>query len=233
MLGSGPRESLYFDPGNIVSQPPSEHLAPDAKRHAPATERNREAILQVLYKAVPQDGMILEVASGTGEHAVYMAPKLAPRLWQPSDLDEDNLRSIRAWAMEQPSASLRDPVRLDVSAPDWAQPFAGTRPQICALLAINLVHISPWACAEGLMRGAAQLLPPGGRVILYGPYKIKGTHTAPSNEDFDQWLKAQDEAWGVRDLEAIADLARSHHLILIDQIAMPANNYSLIFERSN
>ncbi|GER06401.1 SAM-dependent methyltransferase [Iodidimonas muriae] len=201
------------------------------KRHAPATERNRDAILDVLKNHLPAHGQVLELASGTGQHAVYFAPCLAPRIWQPSDLMADNIASISAWKKEMPCETLRDPIRLDASDPAWPDGLLKSSPTITAITAINLIHISPWTVTEGLMAGAGRLLPEGGVLYLYGPYKINGAHTAPSNEAFERWLTDQDQAWGVRDMGTVAECAAKHGLHLHEKIPMPANNFSLIFKK--
>ncbi len=223
----------------------------DVRRHAPATHRNRGPILKVLRRVLPADGVVLEVASGTGEHAVFFAPHLAPRIWWPSDPDPGNRASIRGWAAAVPGARphLRlPPLDLDVTAPCWpgveaaVETGAGRTPPaetpsvgeegkapVSAIVAINLIHIAPWEACEGLMAGAGRILAPGGVLYLYGPYRIDGRHTAPSNEEFDRWLKARDPRHGVRDLSAVEAAARRHGLRLTERIAMPANNLSLVF----
>lgn len=208
----------------------------DVRRHAPATQRNRAPILEILRRVLPPAGSVLEVASGSGEHAVFFAPRLTPRYWLPSDPDTDNRKSIHAWAEVTPAArgQLRlPPLDLDVRAPVWPVESEAIDPAIAAIVAINLVHISPWEVCEGLMAGAGRILAPGGVLYLYGPYRIDGRHTAPSNEQFDRWLKAQDPRYGVRDLEAVEETAARHGLRLTERIAMPANNFSLVFIAGN
>lgn len=196
------------------------------KRHAPATARNREAILAVLKDRLPASGTVLEVAAGTGEHAAHFAPALAPRLWQPSDVDRENLDSIAAWRAEADAPNLCPPVRLDVLDTSW--PIDGT--DLAAIVAINLVHIADYAVTEALFEGAGRRLGPGGVLYLYGPFKRNGRHTAPSNAAFDRRLRAEDPSWGVRDMSDLAALGRGHGLIMAEPVAMPANNFSLIFE---
>ncbi|NEQ99839.1 MAG: DUF938 domain-containing protein [Cyanothece sp. SIO2G6] len=221
----------------------------DRRQYAPATERNRDYILAVLQEHLPPTGTILEIASGTGEHAIFFAPQLHPRRWLPTDIDPVALDSIAAWQefvrsapdSDRLAACLYPPIALDVSAPAWsvettplpdplqAAGFAvGT---IGAIAAINMIHISPWSACEGLMAGAERLLPPGGVLYLYGPYKREGQHTAPSNAEFDQFLRSRDPAWGVRDLEAVIDLAAQHGLSQQAIVAMPANNLSVVFTK--
>jgi SAM-dependent methyltransferase len=195
------------------------------KRRAPATERNREPIAAVLREVLPASGLVLEVASGTGEHAAFFARLFPNLLWQPSDPDPDALASIRAWREEGRLESLLGPLRLDASARDWPVEAAD------AILCVNMVHISPWAATEGLMRGASSLLPPGAPLILYGPYRRAGIATAPSNEAFDASLKARNPDWGLRDLEAVAAEAKASGLRLERVFEMPANNLTAVFRR--
>lgn len=212
---------------------------PDARRYAPATERNREPILAVLQRVLPPTGTVLEISSGTGEHAVFFAPRLAPRQWLPSDLDPGARASIAAWREASPAANLHAPLALDAAAPLWpveSENFRDLRSEpdlqqhpITALVNINMIHISPWAACLGLLAGAGRILPPGGILYLYGPYKQNGQHTAPSNAAFDASLQAQNPEWGVRDLEAVVAAAKAHHLAIVETIAMPANNLSVVF----
>jgi SAM-dependent methyltransferase len=194
----------------------------DLRRHAPATLRNREAILAVLRDALPARGLVLEVASGSGEHIVHFAAALPALDWQPSDPDEEARASIDAWVAESGVASIRPAVALDAAARDWSIDQAD------AILCINMVHISPWAATLGLMSGAGRLLPPGGLLYLYGPYRVGGA-MAPSNADFDADLRRRDPAWGVRDLETVAAAAAAEGLELERTVEMPANNLSVLF----
>ena len=195
-----------------------------AARHAPATARNRDPILAVLRDILPASGLILEIASGTGEHVRYFAEQLPGLDWQPTDPDPDALTSIAAWS--HGLANIRPPLRLNASAPDW--PVA----EADAILCINMVHISSWSATEGLFAGAARVLPPGAPLYLYGPYRRADVPTAPSNEAFDQSLKARDRAWGLRQMEDIAALANRTGFGFERLIEMPANNLSLVFRRS-
>lgn len=199
--------------------------------HAPATARNRDYILEALKKALPESGTILEAASGTGEHAVYMAPQLPGRLWLPTDVDAGRLESIAAWAKAEPSPNLLPPMTLDVCSERW--PVEETTPEmpVTAILAINLIHIAPWKVCLGLMAGAGRILPKGGVLYLYGPYKIDGQHTAPSNEAFDTKLRREDPAWGVRNLNDVEAAAGNAGLVLDEVMDMPANNLSVIFTK--
>ena len=196
------------------------------KRHAAATERNREPIAAVLRQELPAAGTVLEVASGTGEHAAYLAGLFPALRWQPSDPDAEALASIRAWSEEAGAANLLEPVRLDASAGSWPVTAAD------AILCVNMVHISPWAATEGLMRGAGRLLAPGAPLILYGPYRRSGVPTAPSNEAFDKSLRARDSRWGLRELEAVAAEAAANGLALDRVEPMPANNLTLVFRKT-
>lgn len=201
------------------------------QRHAPATERNRAPILEVLQHHLPEDGAILEISSGTGQHASFFAPFFAPRQWLPSDVDEDNLASIAAWRGASSANNLLAPERIDVSASDWWQRPWLVNQMINAIVNINMIHIAPWACCEGLLRGSEKLLTAGGVLYLYGPFKQGGQHTAASNEAFDTHLKNQNPLWGVRNLESVIELAAQHGLEHRATIEMPANNLSVIFIR--
>lgn len=193
------------------------------KRSAPATQRNREPIAAILSDVLPERGTLLEIASGTGEHAVYFAGFFPRLLWQPTDPDADALESIRAWRAEAGPANLLEPLRLDAAAGTW--PVASAE----AILCVNMVHISPWTATEGLMRGAGRLLAPGAPLILYGPYRRAGVPTAASNEAFDESLRARNPEWGLRDLEAVEAEAAGQGLRLERIVEMPANNLILVF----
>lgn len=205
------------------------------KLSAPATERNREPILSVLQRVLPQTGTVLEVASGTGEHGVFFAPRLQPRFWQPSEPEARSRGSIDAWRSELGADNLLPPLNIDVRSPTWAVETESATPQnlpdITAIAAINLLHISPWESTLGLMAGANRILNPGGILYLYGAFKKQGQHTAPSNQAFDQMLQWQNPTWGVRDLEEVVDVARKNHLTLLETLDMPANNLSVVFQR--
>lgn len=203
----------------------------DGRMHAPATERNRDYILKVLQESLPDEGTILEVASGTGEHAVYMAPELSPRAWLPTDVDEGRLESIRAWIGAEPSGNLLAPMTLDASAAHWSVEDTPPPAPVTAILAINLIHIAPWSVCLGLIAGAGRILPAGGVLYLYGPYKRDGAHTAPSNEAFDASLRSKDPDWGVRDLADVEAAARNEGLALDRVVEMPANNLSVVFKK--
>lgn len=204
--------------------------AKDARLHAPATRRNRAAIAEVLAAWLPAEvqaaGRLLELASGTGEHAVYLAARLPGLTWLPSDPDPAHRASIAAYRAAEGSANLQAPLDIDVTAAKW--PLDGP---VDVMVCCNMIHIAPWAAAEGLVAGAARHLKPGGGLYLYGPFKQGGAHTAPSNAQFDAALRAQDPAWGVRDLEEVAALAARQGFAPPEVQAMPANNLSLWFAK--
>lgn len=195
------------------------------KRTAPAAARNREPIAAVLRDWLPPRGLVLEVASGTGEHAVAFAHAF-PRLdWQPSDADAEALESIAAWRDEARLPNLQLPILIDAAQASWPVARAD------AVLSINMVHISPWAASLGLLDGAARLLPSGGPLILYGPWLVEGEPLAPSNREFDASLRQRNSEWGLRDVESFAREAAVRGLLLHEQRAMPANNRMLLFRR--
>lgn len=199
----------------------------DERRHAPATLRNRDAILGALRPHLPERGVVLEVASGTGEHAAHFAAALPHLAFRPSDPDPGARASIDAWAQAARLPNMRAALALDAAAPDWDR-AAG---EADAVLCVNMIHIAPWAATLGLMRGAARLLPAGGVLCLYGPFRRKGRHTAPSNAAFDADLRASDPAWGVRDLEAVAAEAAARGFAAPAVEEMPANNLFVVFRR--
>lgn len=198
----------------------------DQRRYAPATVRNREPILAVLQRCLPSQGLVLEIASGTGEHVTYFAQCFGPGLvFQPTDTDPASRISIDAWTAALGLTNVRPAIELDATSDEWPVTAAD------AVLTINMVHISPWSATEGLVRGAARTLPAGGLLYLYGPYRLGGRHTAPSNEAFDSDLRSRNPEWGVRDVEAVADLARTSGFDTPFIEQMPANNLSLVFRR--
>jgi Protein of unknown function (DUF938) len=200
---------------------------PDARQYAPATERNREAILEVLLQVLPPTGTVLEVSSGTGEHAVFFASHLQPRKWLPSDPNPLAIASINAWKSHTKPENLYPPIAIDACQPNWE---LGNVEPIVAIANINMIHIAPWEACLGLMAGAGRILPPGGILYLYGPFKLGGKPTAPSNAAFDESLREQDPCWGVRDLEEVVAVAKSQQLTLVKTVAMPANNLSVILQ---
>ena len=200
--------------------------AEDARRSAPAALRNREPIAEVLREWLPERGLVLEVASGTGEHAVHFAEAFPGLAWQPSEVHADALRSVRAWREAAGLANLREPLAIDAAVPaSWPIERAD------AVVSINMVHISPWGSALGLIEGAARLLSSGAPLILYGPWLSGEIQTAPSNLAFDADLKRRDAHWGLRRVEDFK-AAASGLFELVEVRAMPANNLMLLFRRS-
>jgi SAM-dependent methyltransferase len=197
----------------------------DARLHAPSAARNRDPILNVLRRFLPARGVVLELASGSGEHTVYFAQAFPALAFQPSDPDPQACASIDAWTASAGLPNVRPALALDATAQPWPIDAAD------AVLCINMIHISPWQAAIGLVSGAAAILPPGGLLYLYGPYRRNGAHTAPSNEAFDRSLRERNPAWGIRDLEAVAELAAAHGFGPPAVEQMPANNLSLIFSK--
>jgi hypothetical protein len=197
----------------------------DQRRVAPATARNRDPILEVLRRELPPRGTVLEIASGSGEHVVHFAAALPALIFRPSDPEPSARASIDAWSAASGVINVLPAIALDAAAPAW--PIASAD----AVLCINMVHIAPWAATLGLVAGAARILPGGGLLYLYGPYKRGGFHTAPSNEAFDENLRGQDPQWGIRDLEAVAAAAAEAGFAAPTVVEMPANNLSLILRR--
>lgn len=215
----------------------------NGRQFASATQRNREPILAVLAEVLPSSGTVLEISSGTGEHAVFFAPRLTSRLWVPSDPNPEARASIADWRAHCPVENLYPPIALDVRDAVWPieqQPLPEalqgldlSQHPIRAIVNINMIHIAPWAACLGLMAGAERLLPPDGILYLYGPFKQANYPTAPSNEAFNASLQMQNPEWGVRNLEDVVAVAQNHHLTLVKTVAMPANNLSVVFQRVN
>jgi len=209
----------FFDP----------QATPTGGLHAGATERNREPILEVLRRVLPPAGLVLEIASGTGQHVAFFAQALAPAFpglrWQPSDPSPLHRDSIRAWTLAAGAENVAEPLDLDVEREPW--PIAAAD----AILNINMIHIAPWSAALALFQGAARRLPPAGLLYLYGPFKREGQHTADSNQRFDERLRAEDPRWGVRDLGEVQAVAAAAGFGRAEITAMPANNLSLVFRR--
>ncbi|WP_322104541.1 DUF938 domain-containing protein [Paraburkholderia sp. J41] len=192
---------------------------------APAAERNAAPILDVLREALPASGTVLEIASGTGQHAVHFAAALPGIDWQPSDADARARESISAWRAHAALPNLREPLALDVRSQPW--PVGALDAVVC----INMIHIAPWEAAVALMQGAGAHVAQGGALVLYGPYRRDGAHTAPSNAAFDADLRARDASWGVRDMEAVEALAAAQGFACESRVAMPANNFMLVFRK--
>jgi SAM-dependent methyltransferase len=194
-----------------------------SRRSAPAAGRNKEPILEVLRRVLPPSGLVLEIASGTGQHVAHFAAALPGLRWQPSDPDPAHLTSIRAWTDELPN--VLEPLELDVRHRPW--PIDRADAVICS----NMIHIAPWAAAEALVAGSGELLSSGGALFLYGPFRRLGGHTTPSNEAFDAQLRVRDPEWGVRDLEAVEALANGAGFVLEEVVEMPANNLSVLLRK--
>jgi hypothetical protein len=198
---------------------------------SPAADRNKQPILEVLRQVLPERGHALEIASGTGQHAAWFAAALPTWTWQPTDAPESALPAIAARIEEAGLANVKAPRRLDVLAPHWpsdGEPFAE---RFDAVYCANMLHISPWSTCAGLMKGCARYLAPSGLLVLYGPFLEDNVPTAPGNLAFDQSLRAQNPAWGIRRLEDVKREARLAGLSLRERHAMPANNLTLVFCR--
>ena len=191
------------------------------KRFSQSAERNKEPILAVLRRVLPERGCVLEIASGTGQHVVHFARALPHLEWQPSDMDPELRESVACWVRDEGLANVKQPIALDVHDAAWPVKAAD------AVLCINMIHVAPWASTLALFDGARKLGPRV--VVLYGPYRRGGAHTAPSNARFDASLKANDPSWGVRDLEAVEAVARDNGFALAEVVPMPANNFSVVF----
>jgi cyclopropane fatty-acyl-phospholipid synthase-like methyltransferase len=196
----------------------------DARRFSPSTARNREPILKILREALPEQGRVLEIASGSGEHAMHFARALPGIQWQTSDPDSESRDSIAAWIDHEALGNVLPPLAIDVREADWR-----AQGPYDAIVAINMIHYSPWESTSALFEGAARLLSRGGIVFLYGPYRREGRHTAPSNEAFETWLKERDPSFGVRDVADVERAAARFGFSLNRMVEMPANNLSLVF----
>ena len=210
-------------------------VEPDGRLDAPAFHRNHQAIWAVLSAFLAgKSGDVLEAGSGTGQHVVHFAKESPDIIWWPSDYNEQHLKSIAAWRAHSALQNLRPPHRIDLSDPGWAGALqrAGGPGELLALFCANVVHIAPWAVAEGLFKGAGELLRVGGRFFLYGPFKRRGQHTALSNAVFDTSLREGNPEWGVRDITDLEQLAARCGLALREVKDMPANNMILVFGRA-
>ena len=197
----------------------------DLRRHSPAAERNRTAILAELQRLLPPQGVLLEIASGTGQHAAHCSAGLPGWQWQPTDFEAEALPSISTWCAGLDR--VRAPLQLDVLSPEWP----GVPAQVDAIFCANMIHIAPWACCGGLMRGAARYLSPQGMLITYGPYIEDGVETTPGNVGFDVDLRLRDAGWGLRRREDVEHEAAEAGLVLRERVAMPANNLLLVWVR--
>ena len=200
-------------------------MHPDPRLHSAAAERNQGPIVAELKRLLPPAGLLLEIASGTGQHAAHAAAALPLWRWQPSEADAGAFTSIGAWCQGLPN--VLPPVLLDVLAPDWP----GVPTSVDAIFNANMIHIAPWPVCAALMRGAARHLPTQGRLVLYGPYIVDGESTAASNLAFDADLRVRNAAWGLRRLADVQHEAQSVGLRLQERVSMPANNLLLVFAR--
>jgi len=198
---------------------------PDGRLVVSSAERNRGPILKVLERVLPRTGLVLEVASGTGQHVVHFAQALEWLSWQPTDMDAACRRSITAWLATAEFANVRQPLDLDVRELPWRVPT------LDAIVCLNLIHIAPWSVATALFTGAGLALRENGLLYLYGPYSVQGRHTAPSNAAFDSALCAENPEWGLRDLKEVESLAKDKGFDLAETIEMPANNLSVLFRK--
>jgi len=196
------------------------------KQLSASSERNKDPILDVLRDVLPERGFVLEIASGTGQHAAHFAAALSRVEWQPSDIDPELRASVSAWRDDAGLDNLLEPIHLDVTADPW--PVR----QAHAVVNANMIHIAPWEACTGLLDGAARILPEDGILYMYGPYKIGGKHTGPGNEAFDQSLRQRDPSWGIRNLDDVALEARRRGLHLIKTVKMPADNLSVIYRKT-
>ena len=203
----------------------------DLRLDYPATGRNQEVILDVLKEALPKSGAVLEVASGSGQHITYFAQQIPQLKWQPSDIEAAARASIDAWRNEMGvTEAVHTPIDLDASVDIWS---LGHIKDLNAIMSINMIHISAWEACLGLLKNASRLLPAGGVLYLYGPFKVGGLHIAPSNAEFDLSLQSQNPSWGVRNLDDVAEEALKQNFQLMKTIRMPANNFSVIFHKKD
>lgn len=204
----------------------------DKRQYSPSAERNRGPILEAMRDYLPAAGTVLEVASGSGEHAVYFAPQIAPLKWQVSNLDRAQLDSVQSWITHCPADNLLSPILLDATAETWpveTDEYPGK--PVTALFNANMIHISSWNVTEGLFAGAGRILPQGGRMFLYGPYRVNGAQTSSSNVEFEVWLKSLDQEFAIRDQEQVISEAKKNGLTHLNALPMPANNFLQIFEK--
>jgi SAM-dependent methyltransferase len=197
----------------------------DPRQYSDAAERNAAPILSVLEQHLPRSARVLEIAAGTGQHAVHFARARPDVTWYPTDADSDALASIRAWRETADAPNLQPPQVLDVTAAPWPIDTAD------AIVCVNLVHIAPWPVTDALMSGAVRVLAPAGEILLYGPFRVGGAHTAASNQRFDETLQQRDPRWGIRDIDEVAATAQAHGLAHLETVQMPANNRMLVFRR--
>lgn len=199
----------------------------DARETAPAAERNKQPILEVLARILPPRGLVLEIGSGTGQHVAHFAQALPALTFQPSEMDMERHASIAAWTAAASLSNVKPPLAIDVMKRPW--PVSAADAVVC----INVIHVSPWEATLALMAGAGTILPVGGVLVTYGPYMRSGAHTAQSNEAFDESLRARNPLWGVRDIDRMVEAAANDGLALEEAIPMPANNFTLVWRRSS
>ncbi|MEH6404874.1 MAG: DUF938 domain-containing protein [Sneathiella sp.] len=207
------------------------NMTEDKRIFAPSTARNRDAIYGVLKEKLPSNGTVLELASGSGEHGAFFAPLFPSLQWQPSNFDEEHLRSARAWQEFTGASNFLPVVKLDATSNLWPVEDRYSHGPITAVFNANMIHISPWQVCQGLLAGAGRILRPGGKVFLYGPFKVKGEHTSQSNEQFEKWLTNQSSEFGVRDIERVTEEAALNDLTHLESCPMPSNNFIQIFEK--
>lgn len=196
------------------------------KRFSPASERNKDPIFDVLRGVVPGAGRVLELSAGSGQHSVHFAAAFPGVTWQPTDIDPTAIASVSAYRDEAGLDNLLAPRVLDVTETDWQ-----LEGPMDVILSINMIHISPWACSEGLFAGAARHLRPGGALVTYGPYNVDGAFTSESNARFDASLRSRDPSWGIRDLADLLGLAAGQGLERVDLVPMPANNFTVVYRK--
>ena len=204
---------------------PANDQAPQGEGFSAAAERNKGPILDVLSRVLPAHGLVLEIASGSGQHVVHFASALRSLTWQPSEADERRRKSIAERVAHAALTNVKAPLDLDVTTFPWPVQAAS------AIVCINMIHVAPWPATRALFQGAEALLPAQHKLVLYGPYRRFGRHTAPSNAAFDTDLRARNADWGLRDMEAVEELARTHRFVLCETVGMPANNFTLVFSR--
>jgi SAM-dependent methyltransferase len=200
-------------------------VSTDDRLVSPSAERNKGPIADLLKRVLPDHGTVLEISSGTGQHAVHFAREMPDLVWQPSERDEPSLQSIERWMAAENLPNILAPLRIDVTELPWPVGDAA------AIVCLNMIHIAPWSAAEGLIQGAESILAQGGILFLYGPYRREGRPTAPSNEAFDEQLRSRNPEWGLRSVEDVARHARLHGFGPPEIHEMPANNLSLVFRR--
>ena len=198
----------------------------DPREAAPSAERNKQPILEVLARVLPQRGLVLEIGSGTGQHVVHFAKALPDLTFQPSEIDMARHASIKAWTAAANLSNVKPPIAIDVTKRPW--PVVAADAVVC----INVIHISPWEATLGLMAGAGRILPAGGVLVTYGPYMRGGSHTSQSNEAFDASLRARNPLLGVRDIDKLVDVAGNEGFVLEETIPMPANNFTLVWRKA-